>query len=76
MNSAVIKDGFITNAMIGSYIQSTNYSASAKTGWNLSKDGLLTMFGNGGSSGYVQLDQDGLAVYNADELTVVLGKKR
>lgn len=76
MRDTIIKDGTITNAKIGSHIQSDNYSASAKTGWNLSKDGLLTMFGNGGSSGYVQLDQDGLAVYNADELTVVLGKKR
>ncbi|MCU5775239.1 TipJ family phage tail tip protein [Winslowiella arboricola] len=75
ISDAFIQDGTITNTKIGNYIQSNNYSVSAKTGWNLDKGGKLTMFGNGGSTGYVQLDEDGLKVYNGTTLAVVVGKK-
>lgn len=44
MNSAFIQDGTITNAKIGSYIQSDNYVAGS-TGWRLSKDGTFEMNG-------------------------------
>jgi len=44
MNSAFIQDGTITNAKIGSVIQSDNY-VSGSTGWRLSKDGTFEMNG-------------------------------
>jgi predicted phage tail protein len=40
INSAIIGDGTITNAKIGSYIQSTNYVAGT-AGWKLDKNGTL-----------------------------------
>ncbi|MFC0225695.1 DUF1983 domain-containing protein [Serratia aquatilis] len=39
MNSAFIKNGSITNAKIGNYIQSENYDWNAKTGWAINKNG-------------------------------------
>lgn len=38
INSAVIKDGMITNAMIGNFIQSYNY-VDGQQGWSINKDG-------------------------------------
>lgn len=48
MNSAVIKDGFITNAMIGSYIQSNNYVANT-SGWQINKSGTFYINGTAGT---------------------------
>ncbi|TKI01959.1 phage tail tip fiber protein, partial [Martelella alba] len=45
MNIAFIKDGTITNAKIGDYIQSSNYVAGS-TGWRIGKDGAAE-FQNG-----------------------------
>ena len=38
LNSAIIKNGFITNAMIGNIINSNNYAAG-KSGWAINKNG-------------------------------------
>lgn len=38
MNSAIIKNGSITNAMIGNFIRSNNYQPGS-VGWNVDKDG-------------------------------------
>ncbi|MBF7956120.1 phage tail protein [Rahnella victoriana] len=48
MNSAVIKDGFITNAMIGDYIQSNNYVANT-SGWQINKSGTFYINGTAGT---------------------------
>ncbi|MFU2317964.1 phage tail tip fiber protein [Rahnella sp. PCH160] len=50
MNSAVIKDGFITNAMIGAFVQSNNYDGSTQ-GWQLNKSGTFINLGNAGGAG-------------------------
>lgn len=39
INSAFIKNGSITNAKIGNYIQSDNYDWNAKIGWSIEKSG-------------------------------------
>lgn len=39
INSAFIKDGTITNAKIGEYIQSDNYNWDYQTGWSINKNG-------------------------------------
>lgn len=39
MNSAFIKNGSITNAKIGEYIQSDNYNWDYQTGWSINKNG-------------------------------------
>lgn len=39
INSAFIKDGTITNAKIGDYIKSTDYTNDGLNGWAISKDG-------------------------------------
>lgn len=45
MNAAFIKDGSITNAKIGSYIQSSNYQPGS-TGWRLNFDGTFEINGS------------------------------
>lgn len=48
MDTAFIKDGTITNAKIGDYIQSTNYVAGI-SGWRLDKNGSFERNGSNGS---------------------------
>jgi hypothetical protein len=70
MNSAFIQDGTITNAKIGSYIQSNNYVANS-TGWKLWFDGTFEInssLGGGGrqvinGSGGKVFDQNGVKRY-------------
>ncbi|VVE51866.1 host specificity protein J [Pandoraea communis] len=73
ISQAFIGSGWITNAMIGDYIQSNNYVEGA-TGWRLDKAGSLYMNGvNGG--GRVVLSPNGLYVYDENGvLRVKLGK--
>lgn len=47
INSAFIKDGSITNAKIGEYIQSTNYAPDV-SGWRLDKSGTFVNYGTDG----------------------------
>lgn len=73
MNSAVIKDGFINNAMIGNFIQSNGYSSSG-TGWNLDKDSGFTFKSSVPGEGSCTLDARGLRTYDsAGNWTVKIG---
>ncbi|AVF41554.1 host specificity protein J [Pandoraea apista] len=73
ISQAFIGNGWITNAMIGDYIQSNNY-VEGVTGWRLDKAGSLYMNGiNGG--GRVVLSPNGLYVYDENGvLRVKVGK--
>ncbi|RXT72240.1 host specificity protein J [Pseudomonas syringae] len=70
INSALIQDGTITNAKIGSYIQSNNYVAGS-TGWKLWFDGTFEInsaLGSGGrqvinGAGGKVFDQNGVKRY-------------
>ncbi|KEA52761.1 host specificity protein [Mangrovibacter sp. MFB070] len=64
LSSGFIQDGTITNAMIGNYIQSTNFVAGS-AGWRLQKSGTLEMYSTVSGSGSVKLTGSGLAVYDA-----------
>ncbi|MBJ9201439.1 hypothetical protein GHU08_24200, partial [Citrobacter freundii] len=45
ISDAFIQDGSITNAKIGSYIQSNNYVAGSQ-GWRLDKNGTMQNYGS------------------------------
>lgn len=64
ISSAVIADGFITNAMIGNVIQSNNYVAGS-TGWQINKSGTFEVNGSAPGEGYTRLSHLGLKVYDA-----------
>lgn len=63
ISQGFIGDGWITNAMIGSYIQSNNYVAGS-VGWRFSKDGILEINGVESGNGSVRLTNEGLRVYD------------
>jgi len=48
INQAFIGEGWITNAMIGNYIQSINYAAGS-VGWRLDKGGTFEINGSNGA---------------------------
>lgn len=83
VKEAFIKDASITNAKIGSYIQSNNYSAG-KTGWKIDKNGNCEMHGslyasNGnfafnGVNNTVQINGNGITVNLPDGGKIVIGK--
>ncbi len=73
MNSAFIQEGTITNAMIGSYIQSNNYAAGS-VGWKLDKGGNFENNGSD-SSGRMTMTNNQISVYDASGvLRVRMGK--
>ncbi|WP_313363970.1 host specificity protein J [Mixta calida] len=63
ISQAFIGEGWITNAMIGGYIQSNNYVAN-KSGWRLDKAGT---FENYGSEGNGALKQTNVTISVRDE---------
>lgn len=70
--SAMIEEGTITSAMIGEYIQSTNYVADT-SGWRLDKAGTLQI--NGGTGGNrIKLSASGFDMHLADGGRIVLGE--
>ncbi|MEL4350147.1 phage tail tip fiber protein [Shewanella xiamenensis] len=74
INSAVIGDGTITNAKIGSYIQSTNYVAQT-TGWKLDKAGVFEINGSTAGQGRMQISNNRIDVYdNSGNLVCRMGK--
>jgi len=74
INSAVIGDGTITNAKIGSYIQSTNYVANS-IGWKLDKNGLFEINGYQAGQGRMRMTNERIDVYDAaGTLKIRLGK--
>jgi predicted phage tail protein len=64
ISQAFIGEGWITNAMIGNYIQSTNYVAST-TGWRLDKNG--TFENNGSVAGEGRMVQTNIRIVSYDE---------
>lgn len=74
ISSAFIQDGTITNAKIGSYIQSNNYVAS-QAGWRLDKAGNLEINGYTSGQGRNLINNEGQKVYDQNgTLRVVVGK--
>jgi predicted phage tail protein len=73
INQAFIQDGTITNAKIGSFISSTNY-VQGQTGWRLNKDGTLEINGAVAGQGRLVVNNQFVAVYDANNtLRVKLG---
>ncbi|ADW73440.1 protein of unknown function DUF1983 [Rahnella aceris] len=64
ISDAFIQDGTITNAKIGNFIQSNNYSSSG-TGWNLDKNTGFTFKSATAGQGSITLDGRGLRVYDS-----------
>lgn len=83
VKEAFIKDASITNAKIGSYIQSNNFS-SGKAGWKIDKNGNCEMHGslyanNGnfafnGVNNTVQINGNGITVNLSGGGKIVIGK--
>lgn len=78
INSAFIQDGTITNAKIGDYIQSTNFSDENQTGWQWNKNGTMKNYGTDGAGGMKQTnitlsvkDENGQLRFQAGFLTGV-----
>lgn len=64
ISDAFIQDGTISNAKIGNFIQSNNYSSSG-TGWNLDKNTGFTFKSATAGQGSITLDGRGLRVYDS-----------
>ncbi|HDB9835827.1 TPA: phage tail tip fiber protein [Escherichia coli] len=61
VREAFIKDASITNAKIGSYIQSNNY-VSGSTGWKLDKSGTFENYGSVSGEGAMKLTNTTISV--------------
>jgi predicted phage tail protein len=65
INAAIIQDGTITNAKIGSFISSTNYVAGQQ-GWILNKNGTLEINGVVSGSGRLVVTNRSVRVFDAN----------
>lgn len=65
MDSAFIQDGTITNAKIGSVIQSTAVGANGRPRWVLDKNGTLELNGLA-NGGYARITDSGALVYDSN----------
>jgi predicted phage tail protein len=65
LNEAFIGNGFIKNAMIGSYIQSDNYVAG-RQGWRLDKSGWFEINNTDGQGNRLNIDSNGVRGYDAN----------
>ncbi|KVE53322.1 host specificity protein J [Burkholderia vietnamiensis] len=65
IRQALIGAGWITNAMIGSYIQSDNYIAG-RQGWRLDKSGWFEINASNGSGNRLVLDGSSVRVYDGN----------
>ncbi|RQY60790.1 host specificity protein J [Burkholderia stagnalis] len=65
ISQAVIGSGWITNAMIGSYIQSDNYIAG-RQGWRLDKSGWFEINAADGSGNRLVMDGSSVRVYDGN----------
>ncbi|KVU27568.1 host specificity protein J [Burkholderia ubonensis] len=65
LRQALIGAGWITNAMIGSYIQSDNYVAG-RQGWRLDKSGWFEINASDGSGNRLVMDGSSVRVYDAN----------
>ncbi len=67
INNAMIQDGSITNAKIGSSIQSDNYVAG-ETGWRLDKTGAFEINGSVAGQGRVVITNQLISVYDSNNV--------
>ncbi|WP_081074387.1 phage tail tip fiber protein [Burkholderia pseudomultivorans] len=65
LRQALIGAGWITNAMIGSYIQSDNYIAG-RQGWRIDKNGFFEINASDGSGNRLVLDGSSVRVYDGN----------
>lgn len=65
IQSAIIKDGSITNAKIGNTIQSNNYQPQA-VGWSLDKGGNFEINGSTAGQGRMVINNNQISVYDAN----------
>lgn len=65
LRQALIGAGWITNAMIGSYIQSDNYIAG-RQGWRLDKTGWFEINAADGSGNRLVMDGSSVRVYDGN----------
>ncbi|MCA8079912.1 phage tail protein [Burkholderia cepacia] len=65
LRQALIGSGWITNAMIGSYIQSDNYIAG-RQGWRLDKSSWFEINASDGSGNRLVLDGSSVRVYDGN----------
>lgn len=74
VREAFIKDASITNAKIGSYIQSNNY-VSGSTGWKLDKSGTFENYGAVSGEGAMKLTNTTISVKDGNgRLRVQIGR--
>lgn len=67
ISQAMIGTGWITNAMIGDTIQSTNYVANS-TGWRLNKAGTLEINGTVAGSGKLNITNNLIRIYDSNNV--------
>ncbi|HGY3719780.1 TPA: DUF1983 domain-containing protein, partial [Citrobacter gillenii] len=74
IRDTVIGDGTITNAKIGSFIQSTNYVAGS-VGWKLDKSGSFENYGSTAGEGAMKQTNQSISVKDGNGvLRVQIGK--
>ena len=74
INSLLVKNGSITNAMIGNFIQSNNYVWN-QTGWRLDKNGTFENYGSTPGEGAMKLTNETISVRDANgRLRVQIGR--
>ncbi|HDT2151772.1 TPA: phage tail protein [Enterobacter cloacae] len=89
INKAFIGDGWIQNAMIGDYIQSTTWDGTGNVGWHINKSGYAVFnnvtvrggvyaqngqFGFTNSTGGVTINNNGVTVNLSNGGRIVLGE--
>lgn len=70
INDAVIGTGRITNAMIGSFIQSNNYVAGA-AGWRLDKSGSLEINGTAAGMGRLLINNQRVRIFHPNGVLAI-----
>ncbi|HED1242795.1 TPA: host specificity protein J [Enterobacter bugandensis] len=74
ISSAFIQDGTITNAKIGTYIQSNNYESGVQ-GWRLDKSGTFENYGSTAGEGAMKITNQTISVKDASNvLRVQIGR--
>lgn len=74
INSLLVKNGSITNAMIGNVIQSNNFVADQQ-GWRLDKNGRFENYGSTSGEGAMKLTNETISVRDANgRLRVQIGR--
>lgn len=74
INSLLVKEGSITNAMIGNFIQSNNYVWN-QSGWRLDKNGTFENYGSTPGEGAMKMTNETISVRDSNGvLRVQIGR--